>query len=73
MPKTVHGTYIKTEKSIKKIIELMDRRKKDEKIILKDIDDYSCIINSDMSRKVLDEIEKYQSKYLFEDQNTEKK
>ena len=51
----------------------MDRRKKDEKIILKDIDDYSCIINSDMSRKVLDEIEKYQSKYLFEDQNTEKK
>ena len=55
------------------MFKLMDRRKKDEKIILKDIDDYSCIINSDMSRKVLDEIEKYQSKYLFEDQNTEKK
>ncbi len=73
MPKTVIGVYIKTERSIKKLIEVLDARSRDQRIIIKDIDEYSCIISKDREvvKKVTEEIEKCQNKYLFDDQHLE--
>ena len=68
MPKHVDGIYIKTERSIKKLIEFMQSKNPNEKIIIFDIDDCSCIINSDKNiyKKVMDEIDNCQNKYLFD-------
>ena len=64
MPKIQKGVFIKCEKSIKIIIEKMDNEEKD--IIAKDIDDTCCILNLKKYKKVLETIEKYQSKHLIE-------
>ena len=74
MPKTVKGIYIKTERSLKKLIEIMNSKSKTQ-IILKDIDEYSCIINGegDIYKKVMEEIDNCQKKYLFDDQHLEEK
>ena len=71
MPKSVQGIFIRTERSLKKLIEVMDSKYKKGTIILFDIDEYSCIINPDKEifKKVKEEIEKCQSKYLFDDQH----
>ncbi len=73
MPKTIIGIYIKAEKSIKKLIEVLSS-KSPVPIIIKDIDEYSCIIsaNREIFNRVNNEIEKVQNKFLFDDQHFEK-
>ena len=63
MPKKKYGIFIKCEKSIKKVIEKMN---KEERIIMEDIDDYSCIINPLKIRSVLERIEYLQNQFLVE-------
>ena len=73
MPKTVPGIYVKAERSIIKLIALLNTESKGA-IIIKEIDEYSCIISpkKEIIMKVSEEIEKCQNKYLFDDQHFEK-
>ena len=70
MPKTIHGVFIQCEKSIKKIIDKMNKEEKD--IILKDIDDCRCILNPRKYKRVLGRIEEIQNKFLVEPTEFEK-
>ena len=64
MPKSVNGIFIKCEKSVKKIIDKMNETEKN--IIIKDIDECCCIVNSDKYKKVLETIEELQNQFLVE-------
>ena len=63
MPKKSVGIFIKCEKSIKKVI---DRMNKTDRIIITNIDDYCCIIYPSKYKIVLEKIEKLQNQFLIE-------
>ena len=63
MPKRNGGIFFKCEKSIKKVIEKMN---KDDRIILKDIDENCCIIARSKIQSVLEKIELLQNQFLVE-------
>ena len=70
MPKSVNGIFIKCEKSVKKIIDKMNEEEKD--IIIKDIDECCCIVNSSKYKEVLKKIEQLQNQFLVEPTELEK-
>ena len=70
MPKKTKGYFIRCEKSIKKIIEKMDKEEKN--IIERDIDECTCIIKYDKMKRVLEKIEEFQTQFLVEPNDFEK-
>lgn len=66
MPKKCYGVYIRTERSLKKIIDMMNAKYNNE-LIIKNIDEFSCIINKERVKEVMEKIERYQNDFLYDD------